>query len=109
MVISDIGTAGGDTALLCHTNRPPPTGSGNSGGDWHAPDGTEVLNMGNDVPGFRRNKGPMVVRLYRNTDSTESPAEGIYYCLIMDAAEMLQTLHVGLYDGGGIYLKVHFT
>ena len=108
VVISDIGTAGDDTALLCITNRPPPTGSSDSGGDWFAPDGTEVTT-GNDVPGFRRRRGSMVVRLYRNTGSIESPAEGIYYCLIMDDAEILQALHVGLYDSGGIYLKVHFT
>ena len=98
VVISDIGTAGDDTALLCITNRPPPTGSSHSGGGWVAPDGTRV-NLNVD-PGFRRNKGPMVVRLYRNT-TTGPPAEGIYYCRIRDSADTLQTLHVGLYDSGG--------
>ena len=103
VVISDIGTAGDDTALLCITNRSPLTGSGNSGGEWHAPDGTRVQALGSAVPGFRRNRGPMVVRLYRNT-TTGPPADGIYYCLIMDDAEMPQTLHVGLYyNGGGIF------
>ena len=75
VVISDIGTANDDTALLCHTNRPPPTGSSDSAGDWVAPDGTRVT--GNDVPGFWRRRGSMVVRLYRNT-ATGPPAEGIY-------------------------------
>ena len=98
--ISDIGTAGDDTALLCITNRPPPTGSIHSGGGWFDPDGTGVPAYGNAVPGVRRNRGPMVVRLYRNT-ATGPPAEGIYYCQIQDYTETLQTLFVGLYNGGG--------
>ena len=97
--ISDIGTAGDDTALLCITNRPPPTGSSDSAGDWVAPDGTAVHRTNNAVPGFRRNRGPMVVRLYRNT-ATGPPAEGIYYCQIQDNTDTLQTLHVGLYHNG---------
>ena len=96
VVISDIGTAGGDTALLCITNRPPPTGSSHSGGDWFDPDGTTVTG-GNVVPGFRRTRGPMVVRLYRNT-ATGPPAEGIYYCQIQDNTPSLQTVTVGLYS-----------
>ena len=59
MVISDIGTANNDTALLCITNRPPPSGSNSSGGEWFAPDGTQVI--GTDVPGLRRNRGSTVV------------------------------------------------
>ena len=99
MVISDIGTAGDDTALLCITNRPPPTGSGNSGGDWFGPDGDEVTPS-SAVPGVRRNRGPMVVRLYRDT-ATGPPAEGIYYCQIEDNRETLQISYVGLYHNGG--------
>ena len=90
-MISDIGTAGDDTALLCHTNRPPPTGSSHSGGNWFARDGTAA------VPGFTRNRGPMVVRLYRNT-ATGPPAEGIYYCQIQDDTDTLHTVTVGLYN-----------
>ena len=100
MLISDIGTAGDDTALLCITNRPPPTGTTDSAGDWHAPDGTRVHRINNDVPGFLRNRGPMVVRLYRNT-ATGPPAEGIYYCQIQDDTNTLQTVNVGLYNAGG--------
>ena len=104
VVISNIGTAGDDTALLCITNRPPPTGSSSSGGDWSAPDGTEVHRTNNDVPGFRRNRGAMVVRLYRNT-ATGPPAEGIYYCQIQDDTPSLQTVTVGLYNTTeGIYI-----
>ena len=93
VVISDIGTAGDVTALLCITNRPPPTGSSTSGGDWFAPDGNRVT----PGTGFRRNRGSMVVRLYRNT-ATGPPAEGIYYCQIQDDTNTLQTVTVGLYN-----------
>ena len=107
MIISDIGTANDDTALLCHTNRPPPSGSSNSGGGWFRPDQTEVGSAAGSV-GFRRNKGSMVVRLYRNTASTGTPVEGIYYCEIEDDTNALQTVYVGLYnnDGGGNVLYV---
>ena len=97
--ISDIGTAGDVTALLCITNHPPPTGSSHSGGKWFAPDGTRVT-PGNAVPGVRRNRGSMVVRLHRNT-AIGPPAEGIYYCQIRDSTPSLQTVHVGLYNETG--------
>ena len=96
VVISDIGTAGDDTSLLCITNRPPPTGSSHSGGDWFAPDGTRVTG-GSGFPGLRRNRYPTVVRLYRNT-ATGPPPEGIYYCQISDHTDTLQTVTVGLYN-----------
>ena len=95
VVISDIGTAGDDTALLCHTNRPPESFHR---GHWFGPDGTTVLRNFPGVPGFRRNRGPMVVHLYRSTVSTESSAEGIYYCQIQDNVDILQTITVGLYN-----------
>ena len=103
MVISDIGSSG-NTALLCHTNKPP-YDRYNSGGDWYAPDGTRV--DGTDVPGFRRKRGPMVVRLLRNT-ATDPPAEGIYECVIDDDTFTPQTVYVGLYNsGGGIIVSFH--
>ena len=111
--ISDIGSSD-TTALLCHTNRPPPPGSATSGGDWFAPDGTRVGGEGSaDVPGFGRNRGPMVVRLRRRT-SGSAPVEGIYRCTISDASETYQTAYVGLYTTGGgmsivIILKDYFT
>ena len=102
VVISDIGTDGDDTALLCITNHPADITNNNgimhSGGDWNAPDGTTVDR--NDVPGVRRNRGPMVVRLYRNT-ATGPPAEGIYQCQAQDDTDTLQRVTVGLYDSGG--------
>ena len=89
--ISDIGSDD-DTALLCHTNQP---GSANSGGNWYGPDETRV--SGSDVPGFTRNRDPMVVRLKRTSGT---PPEGIYRCTIDDAASTPQTVYVGLYNTG---------
>ena len=82
VMISDIGSYD-DTALLCITNKPVPSGYSNSGGDWYAPDHTRVGGIPSitDVPGFKRNRGPMVVRLLRYT-ATDPPAEGIYDCVI---------------------------
>ena len=99
VVISDIGTAGDDTALLGITNHPADSGTMNnphSGGDWFTPDGTRVPT-GTAVPGFRRNRGSMVVRLYRYT-ATGPPAEGTYYCQIQDDTNTLHTVTVGLYN-----------
>ena len=103
MNISDIGSPD-DTALLCITDLPPSTGSTNSGGNWFAPDGTRVGDAGyNDVQGFVRNRDPMVVRLKRNT-ATDPPAEGMYYCEVMDNTETEQRVYVGIYhNGGGMY------
>ena len=98
VVISDIGSTD-DTALICHTNRPATvSNNANSGGDWFAPDGTRVNN--NDVPGFRRNRDPMIVRLFRNT-ATDPPSEGIYHCLVEDDTLTEQTVYVGLYNSKG--------
>ena len=102
MVISDIGSTD-DTSLICHTNRPATfSNNANSGGDWFAPDETRV-NNGNAVPGFWRNRGPMMVRLLRNI-ATYPPPEGIYHCLVEDDTLTKQTVYVGLYSTeGGIY------
>ena len=84
------------SALLCHTNNPPPPGSVNSGGNWSAPDRTRVSH--DDVPGFTRNRGPMVVRLKRTSGY---PQEGIFNCTIRDAEYIYQMVYVGLYNAGG--------
>ena len=96
VVISDIGTSN-DGALLCNTNYIPD--SGYNGGNWYAPDGTHVRNVGG-VPGFRRNRDPGVVRLIRRTD-TVIPAEGIYRCTVQDDSTEVQSVYVGLYNSGG--------
>ena len=90
--ISGIGSTD-DSALLCHTNRPPD--GAHSGGEWYAPDGTRV--SGTAVPGFTRTRDPMVLRLKR---ASGTPPEGIYRCEIEDADETLQTVYVGLYNAG---------
>ena len=96
MDISDIGSID-VTSLLCITNRPPPSGSPNSGGDWFAPDGTRVDGTG--VPGFSRTRGPMVVRLKRK--QSETPTEGIYQCIIQDSTSEYKVVNVGLCNSGG--------
>ena len=106
VAISDIGFSDSN-ALLCVTNRPPPSGGITSGGDWHAPDGTRVY--GTDVPGVTRNRDPMVVRLERTTGTAP---EGIYRCSVLDAASTPQTVNVGLYNTGrgNVWsLNVHYT
>ena len=102
--ISDIGSSD-TTALLCHTNRPASGETSTSGGDWFAPDGTRVGGLNsNDVPGFGRDRGPMVTRL---KERSGTPNEGIYWCIISDATETSQTVYVGLYNTGeGIYVML---
>ncbi|CAI8031312.1 hypothetical protein GBAR_LOCUS17787 [Geodia barretti] len=100
VAINDIGSTD-NTALLCHTNRPPPN-SGNSGGNWYAPDMTRINY--DEINGVARNRGPTIVRLKRTT-STGTPPEGIYLCEIMDAAFTLQLVYIGVYNSGeGIML-----
>ena len=102
--ISDIGSSD-IAALLCHTNKPPPPWSVNSGGDWFAPDGTTVgVVASTDVPGFGRNRGPMLVRLRRNSNTV--PNEGMYQCSVNDATETVQRMYVGLYNTGRGMQKV---
>ena len=107
VLISNIGSDGNTgTPLLCNTNRPPPNGASNSGGDWISPTDVTVGNINSgDVPGFVRNRDHMLVRLWRTTGT---PAEGIYRCVVMDDTDTLQTVYVGLYndDGGGNVLYV---
>ena len=96
MAIGEIGSTD-DTALLCHTNKPPYPDSGTSGGDWFGPNGTRVLgeHEHNGVPGFVRDRGSNVVRLKRSS-STNQP-EGIYKCIIQDDILVNQTVYVRLY------------
>ena len=108
VVISGIGSTD-DTALICHTNRfgnlttTPESTFMHSGGDWFAPDGTIVGNRGtDDVPGFVRNRRPMMVILRRTaSDPPSGPSEGIYYCVVEDDTFTEQTVYVGLYNSGG--------
>ena len=94
--ISDIGTSGTDTdSLLCITDGVANT---DGPGNWFAPDGDRVNLL--EVPGVRRNRDDMVVRLFRHT-ATGPPAEGIYHCIVQDDTPVFQTVYVGLYNIGG--------
>ena len=97
VVISDIGSTD-DTALICHTNHPATiNNNAHSGGNWLAPDNLRVT--GTTVPGFKRTRAPMIVRLLRYT-ATDPPSEGIYECLVMDDTDTLHSFFVGLYYSG---------
>ena len=109
MVINDIGSTD-DTALICHTNCPATVRSGrggfHSGGNWVGPSGIVVggeTQGTNNVPGFKRNRSPMVVRLLRNaaTDPPSGiPSEGIFHCEVEDDTFKQQTVYVGVYNSG---------
>ena len=108
VVFSGIGSTE-KTALICNTNRPVinNVNKRHSGGDWYGPSGTRVggesRGRGIDsknVSGFVRTRGPMVVRLLRNT-ATDPPSEGIYHCVVEDDTMTEHTLYVGLYKSGG--------
>ena len=104
VVISDIGSTE-NTALICNTNRPVINNfnTRHSGGNWYGSNGTRVGGMGSDdVPGFVRTRGPMVVRLLRNT-ATDPPSEGIYHCVVEDDTMTEHTLYVRLYNSGSAY------
>ena len=101
VVINNIGSNGTTgMPLICNTNRPP---NGN-GGDWISPTNVTVGYLNGpsniNVPGFERDRDPMVVRLWRNPDTT-NPLEGIYHCSVNDISQMLQRVYVGLYNDGG--------
>ena len=99
MVNSDIGSRDED-ALLCHTDYNGVPSSGN----WIAPNGDRINE--DDVPGFTRNRGPMVVRLKRYTGT---PAQGIYHCSIKDAEGINKFVHVGLYNNGeGTFILIDY-
>ena len=100
VIISDIGTNDNPKtdSLLCITNGDA-LAAGDQG-NWFAPNWVRVNNE--DVPGVRRSRGAMVVRLFRNTAAdTRPPAEGIYHCIVQDATPELHTVYVGLYNSGG--------
>lgn len=103
ILISDIGSTE-ETALLCHTNHPVKPGSSNSGGDWYAPDGTRV-NV-DDVPGLTRNRGPMVVRLFQTTSTSDVP-EGLYHCSVNDKNLVSHRVFIGLYYRGSGRLNIN--
>ena len=96
--MDDIGSTD-DTALLCHTNQPSRR---DSEGDWFDPNGNKVGSDSDskpgDVPGFKRNRVPHVVRLKRSSPEG-TPPEGVYKCVVKDTTNTNQTVYVGIYSG----------
>ena len=79
--MDDIGFTD-DTALLCHTNEPA---ARFIVGDWFDPNGNKVGSDSDskpgDVPGFKRNRVPHVVRLKRSSsDGIYSTGRGVQVC-----------------------------
>ena len=75
-----------------------PTISGtinNSGGECFAPSSDIILR--NNIPGLKRNRDPMILRLIRNA-ATGLPPEGIYTCVIKDDTFAEHTVYVGIYN-----------
>ena len=100
VVISDIGYSD-NSALICHTDRSPDDGDSNSGGDWFTSTGNRVGQLPTGVDtGFRKSKAPYIIRLKRRRDTTTTPVEGIYECLIKDSTNKLVVLNVGVYQTG---------
>ena len=73
VAISDIGS-NDPTALLCNTDRGQ-GGSGNSGGDWFAPDGTTVGNSVNNKwkNHFYEMKGDVGMSLHEKERNKKMP------------------------------------
>ena len=91
-------------ALECHTDdlsccggidNPRPNAPGR--GEWYYPDGTIVPPLDNDVDGFYRTRGHMVIRLNRG-GNTLSPT-GIYRCDISGAGGIIITRYIQLGTG----------
>ena len=96
MALEDIGED--DTALLCVTNltaccKTPYTTS--AIGDWFFPNGTRVPAI-NSQWDMYRNRGEMVVRMYRKRDGEE----GIYRCDIPNSMNITQSIYIGAYTAG---------
>ena len=60
--------------------------------------GSDSDSKRGDVPGFKRNRVPHVVRLKRSS-SEGTPPEGVYKCVVKDTTDTNQTVYVGIYSG----------
>ena len=83
--------------LFCVTDqnaccRPPYTGVNMSIGNWYFPNGSRVLNSG-DQWDFHRTRSQSVVRLHRRRGGVN----GIYRCDLPDAMNVVQTIYIGVY------------
>ena len=97
VTLEDIGK--GDDALLCLTDQPAccrrPYTSGNITvkGNWFFPNGTRVPSISKNW-NFHRTRGPSVVRMFRR----KGGVDGLYRCDIPDAANVFQTIYIGVYN-----------
>ena len=94
--LDNIGEA--SNSLLCLTNntlccKHAQSGGVNPLGDWYYPNGTGVANNG-EMWEFYRNRDASVVRLRRRSGGED----GIYRCVIPDAAGANQTIYIGVYN-----------
>ena len=94
VTLEDIGI-GGDDALLCVTDltaccQPPYSGTmGPVIGNWFFPNGTRISEQWE----MYRTRGQSVVRLHCRSGGVN----GIYRCVISDAAGADQTITIGVY------------
>ena len=98
VALEDIGED--DYALHCVTDQtaccqPPYTDSirRSAIGNWFFPNGTRVPTSG-VLWDFHRTRSQSVVLLHRRRDGEE----GIYSCVIPDAMNVIQTIHIGVYS-----------
>ena len=112
----DLTLVGNNTYNLvrCHTDLASCCGSsqGDHRGDWYFPDGGRLENSshGGDID---RTRGDMRVNLRRRNNAT-GPS-GIYRCDIATVAvhddndlSVRETVYVGLYASGGIYILPNY-
>ena len=99
ILITDIGSANTDdsgSSLVCVTSNVNPrccrTADGGSGGEWHLPDGTRILNTPDT--NFYRTRHKEQVRLNRR-NNTMSPT-GVFTCEVPnDGDSTVATITIG--------------
>ena len=90
MTLEDIGE--GDDALLCMTDLTACCHNESALGNWFFPNGTGVPDNGVQW-NFFRSRDQSVVHLNRR----RAGVTGIYRCKIPDAANVTQTITIGVY------------
>lgn len=91
-----VGTKGSNdnsNSLLCHTDAADCCRFLEGRGGWFLNDGSTVHST-HPVGGYRRNRGPGVVRLYRDNGSHAD--RGRFYCEIPNAMDINQTLYANI-------------
>ena len=94
MNLEDIGE--GDAALRCMTDQPAccrPPYTGQAIGNWYFPNGTRAPSSGAQWD-FHRTRGDMMVLLHRR----KGGVEGVYYCVVPNAMNVIQTIYIGIYS-----------